>query len=223
MYGEAVRAGRIPQEVGEMDLRLLSDRCEQTSPCGCCYSVCLFAWYSTHYLSYISGIVHLQNVNKLFLWTYIPRLCTMFVRMKLYLQFSFRTCCVSQGHITTCYCSTDVLVLSVVDPFLSPLPHTQFKEHEANLSSPQAGICRIFSGFISFCLPVRFLTERLARGFDHWQQCLRFHWGGYWLRSWRMEKRSERPTEGYGEKWSNGQQREGAWSIVMWKSRIEGR
>lgn len=124
----------------------------------------LFTWYSTHYLPYICGIVHLQNVNEFFLWRYTPRLCATFVRLKVYIQFSFKTCCISLRHITTCYCSTDVSALSAVDPFL-------FKvlRHETNLSSPRGEICCIFSGSVSFCRPVRFLTERLTRGFDHWQ------------------------------------------------------
>lgn len=61
----------------------------------------------------------------------------MFVRMEVYLQLSFKTSCISLRHISACCCSTDVLNLSAaVHPFLSPLPLTQFKLHETNLSSP---------------------------------------------------------------------------------------
>lgn len=77
--------------------------------------------------------------------------------------FHCRICCVSLRHINTCYYNTDVLAMSA-DPFV-------FKvlRHETNLSSPQGGICCFFSWFLSFCRPVRFVTERLTRGLDHWQ------------------------------------------------------
>lgn len=162
--GEQCTLTEYLRKLVKWTLFVLFDKHEQTSPCGCCYSVFLFAWYSTHYLSFIRGIVHLHNVNEFFLWRYTPRLCTMFVIMKVYIQFIFRTCCVSLRHINACYCSTDVLAMSAVDPF-------QFKvlRHETNLSSPRGGICCFFSGFFSFCRPVRFITKRLTRGFDHWQ------------------------------------------------------
>lgn len=82
----------------------------------------------------------------------------MFVRIKVYIQFNLRTFFFLCGTLSS----------------YIPAPHTQFRERKAYLSSPLAGICCIFSGFISFCLPVRFLTERLTQGYDHGQLFLRF-------------------------------------------------
>lgn len=141
-----------------MGLICLFDKHEQTSACGCCYSLC-----------YLLSIFHLWDISP----TEWKRVLSLKVHLKALshirrneglhtVYFHCRICCVSLRHINTCYHSTDVLAMSAVDPFV-------FKvlRHETNLSSPQGGICCFFSWFLSFCRPVRFATEGLTRGLDH--------------------------------------------------------
>lgn len=150
MYGKAVRAGRMRQEAA-MDLRLLvclTDMSSQASVVAIFLFVCLHD--TTPIIHHTSvGLFTLQNVNdELFLWKYTPRLCTMFVRMKVYVQFSSRICCVSLTHITACFCSTDVLELSM--PFF--LPSLTYSLKSMRLTSAHLGRNLLYLFWVHFFL-----------------------------------------------------------------------
>lgn len=108
-------------------------------------------WFNAHYLSWITGIVFLQDVNS--------------QPLKLHFKALRKHVCQSdRSHMLQemlgffgGYCK------SAVSLSLSSLPHACFKEREANLGSPQAGIYRIFL-FSLGLFPSLCLSDSLLRG-----------------------------------------------------------
>ena len=108
MCGEAVRAGRLTPGSWWNGLQaLLFDVRKQVPSVASILSVCLCEWYNADHLS--CGVVYLRNVNEGFLWRHNPNLWnSLFVRIKVCLQFSFRRC-----FSEPCYCHSLLFFLSV--------------------------------------------------------------------------------------------------------------